>query len=529
MTSGGAGFGEIARAMAEALRERAGTAPAAVLQVQHGGGGSLSCRAWNDAGARLRGNLMPFAELLRDSPPSTLEVRLEAGGGYTFTGRLDIASVSPGRLVFDPEFRYPGHPRPGLPRPAGTEPSGAPTDPAVLAEVTRLAGEFAERYAAITGGPPPWPSGRSEADVAAAEARIGVRLPEDLRALYLVADGDPRETGLLGPYSHNSLDLLVEEYLEREPGSYGWEDELEDDGVVFETVPAGHVKRLSRNDWWVTFGGDRAMNFVAVDLDPAERGRPGQIFEYGRDIYGPLRYVSASITAMITAVVEALRAGKHHHRGGAHVATETGLGDGSVRSHSEVITKVAAADLPALVAGFPRRELVQEVFLNDSGEVDLAVLDPLVSLRSLHVNGADAVTPAIGGLGALESLQITAGRVELAAAAGHPVLWGLELKDVAVPLDLSVLSSLPRLTRLSLPRSAVPDWGPVCALPALRVLVLDPDQVRALLASGHPLPRLAALFVAGGRTTLREMGELRTAFGVDDASAPVTEISGVLP
>lgn len=520
MTSGDAGFGEIARAMAEALRAGAGaTAIGATLQLRHTGG-AVSCRAWSDAREHLSVDYVPIAMLLREHPPSALEVRLDAEG-YVFTARPDVASVSPGRLVFDPEFRYPGHPRPGLPRPAAAEPSGAPTDPAVRAEVTRLTTEFADVYTAVKGDPPPWPPGRTEADLAAAEARIGVRLPEDLRALYLVADGDPRESGLLGPYSHDPLGELVERYLDGEPGSHGWEDEPDDTGVVFETPPFGHVKRLSRNDWWVTFGSDRSGNYLAADLDPAERGRPGQVLEYGRDIHGPVRYVSASVTAMLTEVVEALRAGKYEEEPGEeYLIPETGLREDPVRSYSEVLSH------PAEVAGLPGRELVQEVYLNDAGDVDLAAFEPLESVRALSVNRAGTVHPAIGGLGVLESLRIGAHRVDLAPIAGHPALWDLALADVGTPLDLTVLRTLPRLTRLSLERSAVPDWGPVCELPGLRVLKLDRSQVPALLTSGNPLPRLAALFVSG-RTTLREMSELRAAFGAPEGV--VTEIRGVLP
>lgn len=302
---------------------------------------------------------------------------------------------------------------------------------------------------------------------------------------------------------------------------------MEDDGVVFETVPFGRVKRLSRNDSWVTFGGDRAMNYLAVDLDPAERGHAGQVLEYGRDIYGPLRYVSASLTAMLTEVVETLRAGKYEDPGEQYLFAETSLRDGGERSYSEVISRASELSLPAVVAGLRDPELVQEVYLNDPADTDLAVFEPLTSLRMLKVNRAAAVTPLIGGLGALESLRISGGRVDLGVLAGHPVLWDLQLEEIRLPIDLAVLTTLPRLTRLNLSGSAVPDLGQVCDLPELRVLKLDGDQVRRLLDAGRPLPRLAALLVTG-RTTLPEMAELRQAFGGGDSTGEVVEISAVL-
>jgi hypothetical protein len=283
------------------------------------------------------------------------------------------------------------------------------------------------------------------------------------------------------------------------------------------------VKRLSRNDWWVTFGSDRGGNYLAVDLDPAQRGRSGQVLEYGRDIYGPLRYVAGSITGMLTEVVEALRAGKYEDPGERYLFAETGLRDAGERSYSEVISHAAELDLPAVVADLPGRELVQEVFLNDPADVDLAVLGPLTSLRLLDVNRAGAVTPALGGLEVLESLRIGARHVALDALAGHPVLWDLQLEGVGEPLDLAVLRTLPRLIRLNLAGSAVPDLGQVCDLPALRVLKLDGDQVRRLLGTGRPLPRLAALFVTG-RTTLREMAGLRDAF---TGGAPQDTVIGI--
>ncbi|NBH09270.1 SMI1/KNR4 family protein [Amycolatopsis sp. SID8362] len=527
MNPGESEYAAIAAAMAENLRTGAGAGwTTATLQLRHTGG-AVSCTAWSDVRDCLRVDYTSIARRLFELPPAVLEVRLDVAGAYRFTARPDVTAVSPGQLVFDPDFRYPGHPLPGLPRPAAAEPTGAPTDPRVRAEIFRLTAEYAEAYARIKGAAPPWPAGKTEAELAAAEARMGVRLPEDLRALYLVADGDPQETGLLGPYSHDPLDHVVANYLEGEPGSYGWEDGLDDDGVVFETVPFGHVKRLSRNDWWITFGGDRAMNYVAVDVDPAARGHAGQVLEYGRDIYGPLRYVATSVTAMLTEVLTALRAGRFEDPGEQYLIAETELREAAERSYNEVISKAAELDLPSVVAELPGRELVQEVYLNDAADVDLAVFGPLTALRRLSVNRATAVTASIGGLAALESAEIEAESVDLAGLAAHPVLWDLRLEGVQEPLDLGVLRTLPRLTRLHLAGSAVPDLGQVADLPGLRVLGLDAGQVRRLLDLGRPLPRLAALFVSG-RTTLPEMAELRTAFAGDQHS-PVTEFSAVLP
>ncbi|WP_370971973.1 SMI1/KNR4 family protein [Amycolatopsis sp. cg9] len=527
MIPGESGYAGIAEAMAEALRAGAGAGwTKATLQLRHTGG-SVSCTAWSDAQDGFRVDYGSIADRLFELPPAVLEVRLDPAGAYGFTARPDLTAVSPGQLVFDPDFRYPGHPLPGRPRPAAAEPTGAATDPRVRAEIFRLTGEYAAAYTRIKGTAPRWPAGKTEAELAGAEARMGVRLPEDLRALYLVADGDPWETGLLGPYSHDPLDRVVGNYLEGDTGSYGWEDALDDDGVVFETVPFGRVKRLSRNDWWITFGGDRAMNYVAVDVDPAAQGHVGQVLEYGRDIYGPLRHVATSITAMLTEVVTALRAGRYEDPGEQYLFAETELREAAERSYDEVISKAAELDLPSVVAGLPGRELVQEVHLNDAADVDLAVFDPLTSLRRLSVNRAAAVTASIGGLGALESVRIGAGRADLAGLAAHPALWDLHLEGVREPLDLAVLRTLPRLTRLHLAGSAVPDLGQVADLPGLRVLQLDAGQVRGLLDLGKPLPRLAALFVAG-RTTLPEMAGLRAAFG-DDRTGPVTEFSAVLP
>jgi hypothetical protein len=257
MTTGDAGLRGIARALAERSRSSAeGGWATAICQVDVSGGVIASVNGWTDVEPNTQIDLLALDEALR-TLPGTVEVRLRRTGEYTFTHCPHPDEVTAGRVVVDQDYRYPGHPLPGMPRPASAEPTRTPTDPTVLAEVTALAAEFAERYTGIMGHAPEWPDPCTEEELAAAEAGMGVRLPEDVRALYLVADGDFAETGLLGRWSLFSLAEVVEFYLEGTPGSYGGDDDLSDAGVVFETVPFGRVKRLSRNDFWVTVGSDR--------------------------------------------------------------------------------------------------------------------------------------------------------------------------------------------------------------------------------------------------------------------------------
>jgi len=254
---------DVARDQAHGLREAAGPEDATLTVSADHGWHSITARAVRNSSVDVPHSA--FAGLA-----GTYRVRLHADGRYEFSaGGAMFAQW----IVLDPDFRYPGHPLPGMPRPAAATPSAAPVDPAVFAEVSRLCQEFAAHYQRIKGTPPPWPAGCRETDLAAAEARIGARLPEDLRALYLIANGDPEEPGLLGRYSHDPLARVVGSYQEGAPGSYGWEDAVSDAGVVFE---------------------------------PAPRGRAGQVLAYGRDTDGPLRYVAPSATEMIREVVTAL-------------------------------------------------------------------------------------------------------------------------------------------------------------------------------------------------------------------------------
>ncbi|MFE3177157.1 SMI1/KNR4 family protein [Amycolatopsis sp. NPDC059090] len=510
-------LGEIGRTLAERLRDWAGDGwSEAVLQISMGTWGSVE--AWTDGSDRGNGRDLLDAmhgAYPRDHPPAVYEVRLRADGAYRFTTSPDVDHLSPARRVFDPDFRCPQRPSPGMPRPAGAEPTSAPTDPAVLREVSALVAEFAERYTAITGHAPDWEPGRSEEEIAAAEARIQARLPEDLRALYRLIGRDSGETGLLGYFAHDSLDTVVEDYHYSWPGAYrgaACDEPQYRAGVVFEAVPPGRIKRVSRNDWWVSFGGNHSDQWIAVDLDPAEGGRSGQVIEHGEEV---AQLIASSVTEMLTDVVTALRAGRFtRHEGDPRLEVQAAFHDVPYKNHVLLVRDVAKLDLTAEI-GAEDPEAIQSCHLSDGIDVDLAVLERLDGLREVGAHRMKTVVPNVAGLPLLESLTITAEQTDLNALSGHPTLWDLTLSGLAHPVDLTPLATLPNLTRLTVNGLDIPAIDQLARLKALRVLTLDASQLTRLLASGNRLPQLAALTISG-RVLLAEAVEfLRQLRGTD--------------
>ncbi|MDG4800195.1 SMI1/KNR4 family protein [Micromonospora sp. WMMD980] len=154
-----------------------------------------------------------------------VEVSGDGSGHYAVSCSGELPSL-PTRVVLDDSYRYPNHPRAGRRRPAAASNDGRPTDPGVLAEVRGLVAEFREHHLRLRGEPPRFEPGYREAEILAVEEQLGVRLPEDVRALYRTIHDDGFESGLLGRFSPAPLDQLLAWYQRGEPGSYGWNDDV---------------------------------------------------------------------------------------------------------------------------------------------------------------------------------------------------------------------------------------------------------------------------------------------------------------
>jgi len=429
-----------------------------------------------------------------------IELRVLASGEFEFGYSVGLDSLSPARVVVDHGYRYPGHPLPGMPLPPAAANTGEPTDPHTLDTVGLLVAEYVALYAAVMGRPPQFAAGYTEPEIADAEHRMGLRMPDDLRALYRVIHDDVAEYGVLGQYCLVPLDKVVATYLDGAPGSSGWNDDLFTlEPVVFESHPPGRVRRVSRSDWWVTVASDNSGNYCAVDLDPAEAGTPGQLIEYGRDVNGPVGYLAPSVTVLLGQVVKALRAGEiwDPDPDDARLRPHPSVGAVTDRPSHTWSIAVADRDLAAAVTELDDPLAVQTAYLNDGNDLDLAALAPLRNLRAISINRAGRVRAALPGHLPVESLSLEAKSADLDQLARHSTIWDLTVGSLATPVDIELLATLPALARLDLSGVTVRNQTQMANLADLRVLALSQSQWLHLREADQIPTRLAAAELSG--------------------------------
>nr|AXL05956.1 protein involved in beta-1,3-glucan synthesis [uncultured bacterium] len=479
-------------------------------------GGGVTGR-YTVPGARGAGGLPPLHDLLRDLAEPIREERGWGGVSWEMdclpSGeyRLVVFTRSVGRvtggcggyrIVLDPACRPP---RPGLRQEAGTSaPAG---DPEVAAALFRT---YLDRRAAVVGHREELPPPVTAAALDAAERRIGRPLPADLRALYLIADGDA--VGADARYLFDgrtwlSLDRLVRECGEgRDSPWSGWD--LEWDAVVFDATPADTVRRCAAHSDWLRFASGEDGNHLAVDMAPARDGRPGQVIATGRDHghEGPA-YLADSVTSLLREYIALLEKGAYEYEEEDEYLCLLG-------HRGEVGPRQIIGGIPDEVpAG------LQAIHINDAaGPVDLSPLAAAPGLRRLHLNRSQTgdLTP-VRDL-PVESLRVVLEDGDLTPLAGHPHLTSLDLSTTA-PADLTPLRGIPHLHGLDLAGADVPDPSVLADLPHLCYLALDQRQWAALLRDGELPPALAAARLAGDDVTFEDALTLASRLGLDTGAA----------
>ncbi|SFF19824.1 Cell wall assembly regulator SMI1 [Paenibacillus algorifonticola] len=142
-----------------------------------------------------------------------------------------------------------------------------------MEEIKELLKEELPQLAASLNGP------ATEAEIAQVESRLGISLPDELRSLYLLHNGEES----MGPGLFMGLRFLPLEELAAE--WQVWADLEADFGEEsgHYSVPLGWIEERYINRGWLPISEDGGGNHLGVDMAPASSGVTGQIINFGRD------------------------------------------------------------------------------------------------------------------------------------------------------------------------------------------------------------------------------------------------------
>lgn len=283
-----------------------------------------------------------------------------------------------------------------LPDPADSVSPDPAADPAALERTLR------ERL--------PDAIGATEEEIAATEERLGLALPEELKALYRVTrarwedwDGDYDRAEPV--YDAVGCELLPLDHLyvaEASTRRCYWRFAAKE-AVV--TPPDAKVQGLAGSPGWIVFGDNGGGDRLAVDLTPGPRGHRGQIVLIGHEDTIGADLLAASLTDLV-------RNGEHEER--------------ARRREAPAVAYVNVASLGSVEeAVHPDLEVLSIGVLPEGAPVSLAPVVGLPRLRTLSAYPGTLADPLeIGRLTGLEYLELA------------PEQWRTLLDAGAVPRSL---------------------------------------------------------------------------------------------
>ena len=385
-----------------------------------------------------------------------VEVAVEASGRFeALTSRVLSRLDGPGGEVRYLYVRDSSVPPPDF---GGLQPGPEdPTQAGDPAEAVRLLWTYFEKHAELLG----WEEGEgphrftevlrepaAPQDVEDVEALPGGRLPEDLRALYLAADGQHHRWGVSVFDGHPWFPLETVAYFQEESPEWAapvdtWRYH-EFGRVRSDGLPTAAVRASGHRPGWIRFAESTGGDFLAVDMEPALGGRPGQVIRVGRNHYEGPALVADSVTSMLRMQVEALERGDYE------------VGDGYLN----------------ITSGLPyaRPEPDEDI------EADPA--SGQLTLRHAHVTSAAEMDALDGDRDVIAVTVRTDDPVSLRPLLGSPHLYGLDLHGAAEITDLGALADLP----------------------GLRYLAMRLDQWERLASLGGAPSGVAAAILTGGPT-----------------------------
>ena len=401
----------------------------------------------------------------------TIDLEVESRGRYraVLSERLDRTHDRGFYYLFDKDSEPPEID--GLAAGPNAAESGDPGEAvALLTEYHRLLGQVLEsKYVELS---PPLPPSRRRQVLDDA----GVQLPRDLDALYAVADGGI----LLHGFLWFGLEMLAElcDPDERWWVTRGWQRYVYN-SFVNDFGPPAAIRRLSDHLAWVPFATDSFGDYLAVDMVPGPRGRPGQVILIGRhQDEGPI-YVADSVTELLRSHAAAFTSGRIEQSDDGELRINSGDLYHYKRPYDETCTLELTGMDAAPVRGL--RPEIRELSVRNAPWVDLRPVRGAPALWKVAVSncaGADlsplSDTP-------VEILRLATDTIDLSGLQGHPTVGQVVLRSEK-PIDLRPLASCPRLYALDLTEAPAVDISGLGQLTGLRYLRMLRPQWQEFLS-----------------------------------------------
>lgn len=151
-------------------------------------------------------------------------------------------------------------------------------------------------------------TGATDAEFAQLAQLVGVDLPEEVKAIYRVYNGQIYEA----PYLFDG-----EEWLSLERMAEEWavwkglldDGEFADDDGAFDSDAEAGIKPLWWSPLWLPITYDGAGNHLCLDLNPTAAGTYGQVIRMWHDD-GERSLEAKSFVAWVAQYVQALEAGR---------------------------------------------------------------------------------------------------------------------------------------------------------------------------------------------------------------------------
>ncbi|MDI3420287.1 SMI1/KNR4 family protein [Streptomyces luteolus] len=259
---------------------------------------------------------------------------------------------------------------------------------------------------------PPGAVGATDAEVAAAEARLGAPLPEELKALYRVTRGQWEDWGededaAERAYRSVGCELfpLDEVYVANAASrTTSWRFAAKE-AVITRDEDA--VQGLVGSPGWIVFGDNGGGDRLAVDLTPGPRGHVGQIVMLSHEFNIGAELIADSLTDLV-------------------LGRESGPSGGTGPDGPPAVAHVNRRSLPGVEAAAHPGLEVLSIGVWEAEPLSLAPVLGLPRLRTLVAYPGTLADPLeIAGLKGLEYLELS------------PQDWRVLLDAGAVPRGLS--------------------------------------------------------------------------------------------